>query len=174
IHAFSQKPWYQANAIIMVDLGRMPGTENVVAEGSTPFVRSDRSVATELFILQNSYTIAQRVDQRLREQSETGGIGARPRGGVQFAPASRSINNALMVSATSNSPRDAALLANVYAEEYVRQTQDASRSYLSTSKSFLEEQEAQRREELRAAEDAVEAYMRRTGAVGLGATGSAV
>jgi capsular exopolysaccharide synthesis family protein len=171
IHAFSQEPWYQANAIIMVDLGRMPGTENVVAEGSTPFVRSDRTVATELFILQNSYTIAQRVNQRLEDEREGE---ARPRGGVQFGPASRSINNAIMVSSTSASPEDAARLANVYAEEYVRQTQDASRSYLSTSRSFLEEQEAQRRQELRTAEDAVEAYMRRTGAVGLGAAGAAV
>ena len=173
-YAFTQEPWYQANAIIMVDLGRVPGTENVVAEGSTPFVRSDRTVATELFILQNSYTIAQRVNQRLEDEGAANGQDARPRGSVQFTPASRSISNAIMVSAVSSSPRDAALLANVHAEEYVRQTQDASRSYLSTSRSFLEEQEAQRRQELRAAEEQVEIYMRTTGAVGLSQAGSSV
>ena len=102
------------------------------------------------------------------------GPDAMPQGGVSFAPASRSIPNAIMVSSKSDSPEEAALLANVYAEEYIRQTQDASRNYLSSSRSFLEEQEAQRRQELRAAEDAVEAYMRRTGAVGLGAQGGAV
>ena len=170
-YAFSQEPWYEANALIMVDLGQTPGTETAVTPvGSTPFVRSNRSIATELFILTNSYTIQQRVNQRLQEESSSG---SRPVGGVSFAPASRSVPNALMVMSQSNAPADAATLANVYAEEYIRQTQDASRSYLSTSRSFLEDQEAQRRAELRKAEDAVKDYMERTGAIGLDAAGNA-
>ncbi len=167
-YAFSQAPWYQANALIMVDLGRMPGTETTSPVGTTDFVRSDRSVSTELFILSNSYAISQRVNQRLKEE---GVSSDRPEGGVAFAPASRSVSNALMVQSTSNSPKDAAMLANIYAEEYVRQTQDASRSYLSTSRTLLEDQEAQRRSELRAAEDEVKTYMEHNGAVGLSASG---
>ena len=170
-YAFSQSPWYQANALIMVDLNRMPGTESAAPAG-TEFVRSDRSIATELFILQNSYTIMQRVNQRLREEGVS--RGERPDGGVMFAPANRSVANALMVKSTSSSPEDAALLANVYAEEYIRQTQDASRSYLSTSRTLLEDQEAQRRAELRDAEDAVKVYMERSGAAGLDASGMRV
>src|SRR6056297_3967006 len=51
--AFSvtRSPQYEANALIMVELSRVPSGEAVRAEGSTPFVRSERSIATELFIL---------------------------------------------------------------------------------------------------------------------------
>ena len=175
VYTLQQEPAYQATSLIMVELNRMPGGETVVSEGNTPFVRSDRSIATELFILQNSYTINARVNERLREMSaENPDVAFPPRGGVQFGPASRSINNALAVSATSLDPQEAALLANLYAEEYVRQTQDASRTHLVQTHDFLEKQAAKRREELRAAEDAVENYMRRTGAVGLNQEGSSL
>ena len=175
VFTLQQEPTYQATSLIMVELNRMPGGETLVSEGNTPFVRSDRSIATELFVLQNSYTINARVNERLREMNaEDPSVAFPPRGGVQFSPASRSINNAIAVSATSLNPQEAALLANLYAEEYVRQTQDASRTHLVQTDEFLEKQAAKRREELRTAEDAVESYMERTGAVGLNQEGSSL
>ena len=175
VYTLQQEPVYQATSLIMVELNRMPGGESFVSEGNTPFVRSDRSIATELFVLQNSYTINARVNERLREMNaEDPSVAFPPRGGVQFSPASRSINNAIAVSATSLNPQEAALLANLYAEEYVRQTQDASRTHLVQTHDFLEKQAAKRREELRTAEDAVESYMERTGAVGLNQEGSSL
>ena len=175
VYTLQQEPVYQATSLIMVELNRMPGGESLVSEGNTPFVRSDRSIATELFVLQNSYTINARVNERLREMNaEDPSVAFPPRGGVQFSPASRSINNAIAVSATSLDPQEAARLANLYAEEYVRQTQDASRTHLVQTDDFLENQAAKRREELRTAEDAVEKYMERTGAVGLNQSGSSL
>jgi len=175
--AFSvtRSPQYEANALIMVELSRVPSGEAVRAEGSTPFVRSERSIATELFILQNSRAIYDRVYQRLREENAGDpSVPFPPNGDVRFLPASRTLSNAIRVTATSENPREAALLANVYAEEYVRQTRDASRSYMVQSNEFLEEQAAKRREELRRAEDQVEAYMQQTGAVGLDQSGASI
>lgn len=175
IYSATRVPSYQANALIMVELNRAPSGEAVSAEGNTPFVRSDRSIATELFILQNSHAIYSRVNERLQAMHEEDpAVPYPPRGGVQFQPASRSLTNAIRVSASSTDPREAALLANVYAEEYVRQTRDASRTYLVQANSFLEEQAAKRRAELRAAEDQVEEYMLRTGSVGLNQSGASV
>jgi capsular exopolysaccharide synthesis family protein len=175
VYSLTRVATYQANALIMVELNRMPSGETVSAEGNTPFIRSDRSIATELFILQNSHAIHTRVHERLRDlNAEDPSIPYPPRGGVQFQPASRSLNNALRVTAGSTDPREAALLANVYAEEYVRQTRDASRTYLVQANDFLEEQAAKRRDQLRAAEDQVEEYMLRTGSVGLNQSGASI
>jgi len=175
VFSVTQSPQYEANALIMVELSRVPTGETVRAEGSTPFVRSERSIATELFILQNSRAIYDRVYQRLREENaEDPSVPFPPNGDVRFLPASRTLSNAIRVTATSENPREAALLANVYAEEYVRQTRDASRSYMVQSNEFLEEQAAKRREELRRAEDQVEAYMQQTGAVGLDQSGASI
>lgn len=175
LYTLSQEARYEANALIMVELNRMPGGQTVGPEGSTPFVRSERSIATELFILQNSYAINNRVNQRLREMHEADpSVEYPPRGGVQFVPASRTLNNALRVTAVSRDPEEAARLANVYADEYIRQTQDASRGYLAQAHDFLQDQAAKRREELRAAEDQVEHYMETSGAVGLSQSGASI
>ena len=175
IYTLSQDPSYQANALVMVELNRMPGGQEVGPEGSTPFVRSERSIATELFILQNSFAISNRVNQRIQEMSEADpSVQYPPRGGVEFVPASRTLSNALRVSAVSEDPEEAARLANVYAEEYVRQTQDASRGYLAQANDFLQEQAAKRRQELRDAEDQVERYMETSGAVGLNQSGASI
>ena len=174
-YTLTRPPQYEAGAVIMVELNRMPGGQPVGPEGNTPFVRSDRSIATELFILQNSYAIHNRVNQRLQEMSvEDPSVQYPPQGGVQFVPASRTLNNALRVWSTSTEAEEAARLANLYAEEYIRQTQDASRGYLAQANEFLEEQAAKRREELRAAEDQVERYMETSGAVGLNQSGAAI
>jgi polysaccharide biosynthesis transport protein len=169
----TQTPTFEANAMVMLDLNRMPGGQQETVVGNTPFVRSERTVATELFILQNSPAIARRVNERLQEAQANGAnVSFPPRGGVQFSSAGRTVGSALRITAVSPDPEEAALLANVYAEEYVRQTQDASRSYVSTSREFLEEQEGRRREELREAEDTLEEYLRRTGTVGLSQEGA--
>jgi capsular exopolysaccharide synthesis family protein len=175
VYSVTRTPLYEANALIMVELNRAPSGEAIGTEGSTPFVRSERSIATELFILQNSRAIYERVSQRLQAMNaEDASVPFPPSGNVVFQPASRSLSNAIRVTATSENPREAALLANVYAEEYVRQTRDASRSYLVQTNDFLEEQATERRQELRRAEDRLEEYMEQTGAVGLNQSGASV
>lgn len=161
-YAFTRVPHYTATSLIMIDLNRMPGGQDAMAVAAgTPFTRSDRSIASELFVLQNSRAISDRVNERMKEIAEE--RGRAPRGNVQFGAASRNAYNAIEVRATSASPRDAAALANAYAEEYVTQTQDASRDYFSSAREFLEQQAAEQRERLADAESRYEAFLERTG-----------
>jgi polysaccharide biosynthesis transport protein len=170
--AITREPEYEATSAVLVDVARMPGGQQETI-GTTPFVRGDRSVATELFIIQNSPSIASRVDQRLRQAHLDGeGVSYPVRGQIGFSQASRSVGSIIQVRATGPDPREAALLANAYAEEYVEQTRFASRSYFTTSREFLEQQEQRRRAELQEAEDALESYLRQTGTVGLNAEGA--
>ncbi len=169
--AANQVHIYESRALIMVDLDKMPVSATpdpmaTMAGGSSYSAAMRlRSIESELFVLQNSRVIADRVNDRFEK---TG----RPAGAVTFYPASRNVNNAIEVKATGTSAEEVAKLANVYAEEYVRHTQDASRSYLTTSRSFLEEQQDKRKSELQQAEGSLEAYKRATGRMGLSVEGS--
>lgn len=170
--AVMREPVFEASSAVLVDVARMPGGQQETI-GTTPFVRSDRSVATELFIIQNSASIASRVDQRLRQAHEEGQAVTYPvRGQISFSQASRTVGSVIQVRASGPDPTEAALLANAYAEEYVEQTRFASRSYFTTSREFLEEQEQRRRAELQEAENALEAYLRQTGTIGLNTEGA--
>ncbi len=178
IYSLTLKAEYQSSALIMLELNRVPSGASGVSgtdEGSTPFVRSDRSMATELFILQNDQDIHRRVYSRLEEMAkEDPDVAYPPRGSVAFGPAARTLDNALQVLATSPDSREATLLANLYAEEYVRQTQDVSRNYLDETRVFLEDQAEARLAELRAAEEEVQRFTEANQAAGLTESGAAV
>ncbi len=176
IYSLTLEPEYQARALVMLELQRAPSGGSGAPEASgTPFVRSDRSMVTELFILQNDQNIHRRVYQRLEEMNdEDPDVNYPPTGRVQFGPASRTLDNAIQVTSESLDRQEAARLANIYAEEYVRQTQDVSRTYLDQTYEFLEEQAEQRLEELRAAEDEVQRFMETNQAAGLTQSGEAM
>lgn len=160
-----EAPKYMADSIVMVELARQNTPQFSIGGSDNLFATNTRTLPGEIYVLQNSNAIAERVRRRL------GGTGER--GTVIFTPANRDVSNAIRISATSPDPNEAALLANLYAEEYVRLTQDASRSYMVSSREFLEEQEALRRQELREAEERVKAYLER-GGLGLDHTGQGV
>ena len=174
-YSLTLEPEYQASALIMIELERAPSGASGALEEGTPFVRSDRSLATELFILQNDRDIHRRVYERLKEMAASDpSVTYPPKGRVAFGPANRMLDNALQVLATSPSPREAVLLADIYAEEYVRQTKDVSRTYLTQTQGFLEEQAEQRQAELQAAEDEVQTFMEANQAEGLTESGASV
>ncbi|MFW5955405.1 MAG: GumC family protein, partial [Rhodothermales bacterium] len=181
-YALTRPPEYRASTVVVVNLSRSASANPAVtgvSTGNNVFATNDRTLAGELFLIQSSYTIAQRVNMRLREAVENQDstqerrLTYPPRGNVNFAPATRDAN-AIRVTGVSSDPYEAALLANLYAEEYIRLTQDASRTYMSQSRSFLEEQQNARRAELNRAEEQVKQYQQQTGMVGLDASGSAI
>ena len=157
----SQKPLYSTSALILIDLDRAAsGADNTVGE-TTPFVRDNRSVYTELFVLQSSRGIRERVANSLGDED-----GRLPPGGVSFELADRNVSAGIAVNAVSPDPQAAAALANAYAREYVAQTQLASRSYLTTQREFLEEQQARLRGEVDQADARVSNRTTRSAAVG--------
>jgi polysaccharide biosynthesis transport protein len=181
-YALSQPSEYSASSVVMLELTRTanPAQQTGVGTGDNLFARSDRTLQGELFLIQSSHAIAQRVNRRLRdavENQDTTVAGPRlsfpPQGGVSFGPATREAN-AIRITGRSPDPHEAALLANLYAEEYIRLTQDASRSYVAQSREFLEEIEQTRREELDQSEDRLRRYQSETGLARLDAGGGAL
>ncbi len=156
----TQRPVYRTQALVLIDLDRAAsGTEGTLSE-TTPFVRDARSVYTELFVLQSSRGIRERVVESVGEG------GRLPPGSVSFELADRNVSSGIAISAVSPDPEAAAALANAYAEEYVKQTQIASRGYLTTQREFLEQQAERLRSELDQADNKLENRMTPTASIG--------
>ena len=170
-YAFIREPVYEAGSIVRVELRTPPSRtdeqEAHVAE-RTPFATNERPLLAELFFLRSSDAIHQRVMERLQQmQAETPESGLYPpRGEVQYAVADNAASTISVIGA-SVEPREATRLANLYAEEYVRLTQEASRAHLTATRELLEIQKARRQEELNEADVQVEAFKKREGAVEL-------
>ena len=145
----SQKPLYTTSALVLIELDRAASAAETSVGEPTPFVRDARSVYTELFVLQSSRGIRERVANSIGEDGQL------PPGGVSFDLADRNVSTGIQIKAVSPDPEAAAALANAYAQEYVAQTQLASRSYLTTQREFLEEQQARLRGELDQADSQV-------------------
>ena len=180
-YTFTIEPEYQARSYVMLDLGgrsSLQMQEQLPSESTSLFAGFNRSLAGELQLLELSNQLKQRVEQRLEARemmagSDQPGFGGEEEesslldGDIEFRPAGEEGINIIEMRAYSTVPRDAALLANIYAEEYVQLTRESSRTHITASRMLLEEQERKRRDELRSAEEAVQDYISREGAVGL-------
>jgi capsular exopolysaccharide synthesis family protein len=76
-------------------------------------------------------------------------------------------SDAVRISATGLDSREVGLIANLFAEEYIKRTKEKSRESLRASETFLEEQAEKLKQEVAAAESRIETYMREQGAVAL-------
>lgn len=158
---------YQTSALVLVDLDRSGGgRQSTSPEAADPLARGDRSVSTELFVLNASRGIRERVVNRLGDDQ-----GRLPPGSVSFSRADRNVESGVRIIASSTDPEAAAALANAYAEEYVEQTQIASRSYLTSTREFLEEQAGRLRGVVESADATAEGRMAAAGSVS-GGTGT--
>lgn len=155
VYSFTRTPVYESSSLIMVDLGKTSYSKSAgqMSVGADLFATNERSLAGEIFVIESSASIAERVRERLEEPQN---------GYVRFRPASSSVN-AMSVTGVSSDPAQAAMLANLYAEEYINLTKEASRTHMTASREFLEEQEQERLAELHAAEDRVKNYIERAG-----------
>ena len=182
-YALTRPPEFRASALVMVNLSRATNSMQMASginPGENVFALNNRSLGGELFLIQSSHAIAQRVNQRLLDAVEKqdslkvdSPLTYPPRGSVSFSAATREAS-ALRVTGVSRDPREAALLANLYAEEYVRQTQDASRTFMAQSREFLDGLQETRRAELNQAEEALAGFKQRTGMVGLDPSGASL
>lgn len=169
-YLFTRTSMYRAETLVMVDLTKASsGDSQLDFAGTNAFVRDNRSVATELFVLQNSRGIHQRVNERLADEN-----GRRPPGSPIFEQADRAVFSAIKISVVSPDPQAAADLANAYAEEYVDQTKISSRSYLTAQRELLEEQKERLEGELEAAEGTLESAVRNGGAAAIQGQASAI
>ena len=163
-YTFTRQPLYQAPSFVAVDLGSVSvdiGRSNLdnSDSGFELFARSDRSLLGEIRLLEISDQLVQRVADRIAREEGVllGGEGydGIPQGRVQFE-AERGADNIIRFIGNSAIPQHAATLANLYAEEYVFLTQEASRSHVLALRNSLEEKENEQREELDAIEEQIE------------------
>ena len=164
-YTFTREPIYEAPAFVAVDLGSVSvdigrgNLENTDA-GFELFARSDRSLTGEIRLLEISDQLVQRVAERISRQGTligSNGFEGIPKGKVDFV-AERGADNIIRFVGSSAEPEHAALMANLYAEEYVYLTQEASRSHALALRKSLEEKEAEQRADLEAIEGQIERF----------------
>ena len=175
-------PQYETSSLIFINK-----KEPTVTRALNLDVGEDRSLANEILILQQSIALAERVAERLlalETVPETGEalgvlygaegqrltysqVAARVLGPyTEIALAGRGVD-AIRVIGKSTIPGEAALIANMYSEEYIARTQETSRARINASRQFLEDQETKLQRRLQSIEGEVTAYMSQTGAVAL-------
>ncbi len=84
---------------------------------------------------------------------------------IEFTPVRES--DIIKISARSTNPREAALLANMYAEAYVERNLAASRTRSGALREFLQSQGEAKKQTLDTIETSLQAYMRSSGTVSL-------
>ena len=187
-YTFSIPTTYQTSTLLLVDKKSQNG--GVVAQlsgrGVSPYASESRTLQNELFVLQQSMTIPNRVADSLLAlgtypgtqtpiQSLTTEEGQK-RSKTQLAYQVRGMvragtygeqYDAIRIASSGLSARDVALVANIYAQEYIRRTKEKSRESLQASRDFLEQQAEKLKTEVQAAEEEIENYMQREGAIAL-------
>ena len=181
VYTFSTTPQYTASTLLLVSPQQSPSTSEALSYGYVEAAGlGERESANQVFVLQESVDIAERVAERLhalRTVPETDRPitlqGESVTETVSMLQGSISADivaddmDAIEISVNSEDPAEAALIADLYAEEYVKHTRDVSRRRITSSRAFLEDQIENRLEELRRLEDEIEAYRRQEGAVDL-------
>jgi capsular exopolysaccharide synthesis family protein len=187
IYTYTIPTKYRTSTLLLVDrssnnpLSQMGGSSSYAAYGG-----QSRSLQNELLVLQQSRTIPNRVADRLAEMGDhpqTGrpleilrGPEGRQRTKNQVAGRIQGMtragmmseqSDAVRISATGLDSREVGLIANLFAEEYIKRTKEKSRESLRASETFLEEQAEKLKQEVAAAESRIETYMREQGAVAL-------
>lgn len=188
-YTYSLSPRYRTSTLLLVDQ-QDGGGRGVLSSNrsstSSIFGRQGPNLSNEVLVLNQSGTIAHRVARRL-DTMQTYPQSSRRLGLLYNSDGSRrSINHlaaivggrvnariagrevdAIRISASSTVPAQAALLANLYAEEYIAWTREKSRKSLQATRDFLVEQTSRFKKKVEATEGRIEEYMRREGAVSL-------
>lgn len=154
--AYTRTPVYESASLVKVNLedrSRGRGDEDLAVGDENLFATNDRSILAEVFLLQTSALIRERVAERIEELStDEAGVAGLASDDVTFDVADQAAST-ILVTAASEDPEHAALLADLYADEYVRLTEEAARGRLTAQRTLLEEWEAEQRQELERLED---------------------
>lgn len=171
-------PVYQASSMVSIETGG----SRAISIGSTPenviTFGKQRSLSSEIGILQNSVELTERVVQRIEETGVALGTTQyfpvlRPEGNenpTSRQKASRVMRhvkfqglgdqNMIRMTVESIVPEEAASIANFYAEEYEKYGLESSRASVVAARAFLEEQVEKHGLELQRLEDQWEAFSR--------------
>ena len=193
LYIYSIPDTYRTSTLLYVDRDQR-GVAAQFGQRTSSFMREDNTLENELFLLRYSTVIAERVARRLTalgRHPRTGealpilvgpagdslsmqAVAGRVQGSVQAYSAAGEGVNAMRIRATTGSPAQTALIANLYADEYIERTKERSRERMRASRQFLEKQARTLKTDLRAVEGEIEEYMQTHEAVSLDQASSRV
>ena len=182
IYTYFQVPVYRADSLVLVDNRLAPDLKDALGPAADRN-RPGRSVETEIYVLQRSMEVATRVADRLvalQNDPVTGrpiGLVAQSASPAMLAYAIQNlvsiqrepVADVLRISAISTDAHEASLLANFYAEELVDRALWRSRSRLSATRAFLENEANERNRELRTLEEQMKVFLRQNGGLTMSA-----
>ena len=191
-HTLNLQPIYESSGLVMITSERQ-GQQTVERddEETDLFARSNRTVENELLLLRNSGTLRTVVAERLLEKDllpdtdrpipvtrtaegekrDVSGVASRLSGMISFS-SSGSDARVIRMTGRSHDPREAALVANLFVDEYVKLTRRSSRTNIASTREFLEEQVEERYQELDEVESRLQEYIHREGSVALDGDGT--
>lgn len=183
-----RKPVYEASSVVMVNTAITPGGQASLQ--TTTYVEPDRTITNEIELLHQSRALQEDVVLRIL------GLDPEPEAGADsaaLASRERTIQermralekqvtfeqvgdkvDMIRITVKVDKAQEAARIANIYAEEYEEYGRTQNLSTVSGSREYLEDQVAQRRAELEAAEGAVQGFMTSEGAIALDQAGQEV
>jgi capsular exopolysaccharide synthesis family protein len=188
IYTFMAKPVYESSARVLIDMqgskGSMPFSFDVSGTAAINKITNELEILKSQSLMQ---TVAQALLERktlapggkefisiiqmvsegesLRVIAPPTEIMERLEKAVDFTPIRES--DIIKISARSNDPREAALIANVYAESYVERNVNASRNRSRSVREFLQSQREAKKKVLDSAETSLQRYMQTSGTVAL-------
>lgn len=193
VFTFTVPPEYEAYALLLIDTSSGKNDNDALSFGAIDNTGLDvRNSSTQTLILQQSLTIAERTEMRLRSLQDAGErltifeekeplltifeeqespLTAEDwavllqEEYISISPVGEEERGAIRINATSTNPSEAALIANVYADEYVQLSRETSLQRLTASRLFLEEQLTKHRADLLALEEQIKVYTSGEGAL---------
>jgi capsular exopolysaccharide synthesis family protein len=188
IYTFTTKPVYEASALVLIDMkgtkGSLPFSFDILGAGTL------NKITNELETLK-SRSLAMAVIKSLQEKKHLDPAGRlpipiiqpptdeEPAAGaatpgliterldkvVDFVPIRES--DIIKINVRSTDPREAALIANTYADSYVARNMNTSRTRSRAVREFLQSQRETKKQSLDTTETALQTYMRTSGTVSL-------
>ncbi|PAP75956.1 polysaccharide biosynthesis tyrosine autokinase [Rubrivirga marina] len=171
---------YRAESVLLSEESDPNDPDDALSLGFVPGP-TEEGPDEQLLMLRESSALAQEVAAQLLGGS---GTAAGPAGAESPEALARQLRatveftayepNAIGIAATSTDPREAARIADVYAEVAIAHARNESKRRLAESRAFAEERLASAEADLRDAEGALAGFMSREGTAGLDAEAAAV
>jgi tyrosine-protein kinase Etk/Wzc len=186
VYTFLSKPVYEASSLVLIGekegKGSMPfsvdlsGTTKATILNELEILKSRSLAHSVVNMLLNikvldsperaRIPIIQSIDKSGRDTTATAAeIVDRLDKQVDFVPVKES--DVIRITARSNNPSEAALLANTYAESYVERNMNISRTRSRSVREFLQSQLESKKLALDTTETALQSYMRNSGTISL-------
>mgnify|MGYP006274266079 CR=1 FL=1 len=162
-YTFTRAPVYEASTLASVDEAPPPTQAQVIT------LNNERDLTGEVGVLEHSGELARRVLRTLSTVADTSEAQfplvepTEDGNSVDIYAASKQVHRMMQftavpersmirITASSESPAEAAALANIYAREYRNFSRDMARASVSAARNFLENQLEKRRDDIRAIE----------------------